>query len=51
MERSETTSPARREYRRPAAPEVVATVPEAAAAYAYYGGQDLGFYSSVPVPS
>ena len=39
----------RREYRRPAAPQVVATVPEAAATYDFYGFGNDGItgYASV----
>jgi hypothetical protein len=40
----------RREYRRPAAPEVVATVPDAANGY-LPSGQDFGFYAYSSAPS
>ena len=47
MEQHETTGHEvqRREYRRPAAPEVVASIPSAAASYSGVG-QDLQFYAS-----
>ncbi|MFZ9042947.1 MAG: hypothetical protein ACO225_14855 [Ilumatobacteraceae bacterium] len=38
----------RREYRRPAAPQVVATVPEATSSY-YGSGQDFLGYASVGI--
>jgi hypothetical protein len=39
----------RKPYRKPAAPKVVGSVDASANSYAYFGGSDLGSYSSVPV--
>lgn len=42
---NDTEQQQRREYRRPADPQVVASVPESANGY-FGGGQDFGNYSS-----